>query len=176
MDINIYVAAIGLAGVIAGSSITAFINYLNGKNELKMFEKKLEQKNKDQLRDFKINQLYFVLIPIIEIYQQNDLARQIMYQHDAHKLGNGLQDEKIIDLKKVIQNNKRYMPIELIKLFHQVNCDYKDHISFTKIDEKVNRYRNQQNENTHIFLFDEDRIFIKQIEKEANKIENTYNN
>ena len=162
-----------ILGVIIAGLLNMGGNYLNNLKEDKRSNKVYELEHLKITREDKLNQLHNVLFPIIEIYSKNDAEIE---EIDGSFLlyGQGLKDELIQDLKKIISENKRFLTLDLIKTFNRVDGKYIYLMENVYSPYQVNRDELEKENELIEYIFDSDRLLIDFVEKEAEKIESKY--
>lgn len=162
-----------LLGVIVGSGLTLTGTYLTNKKEEKRFEKSFEHEKKKFLREGKLNTLQNVLKPIIELYAKSDAELELIIPLDYSFFGDGLQSKYINELKNIVKKNNKDIPVSLAKEFNKLDTTYNWIISENFVGQQMFLLE-EEGESVMNCMFDEKRIFIERIEKEAEDIENEY--
>ncbi|WP_414838895.1 hypothetical protein [Carnobacterium sp. TMP28] len=157
---------------IIGGVITFITNYFNNKKEELRLEKSLQHEKINLKREDKLERLYNILIPVIELYEKNEIEKDTFFI-DFQILGNGLRSIYINDLEKIIERNKRYMSVDLIKSFNRVKSTYNFEMEHNGLGAHIN-FLEEEDERLVDCMFDNDKNFIKRIEQEAEDIENEY--
>ena len=161
-----WLAIFGLIGVLVGGTITMLTEYFIARQNTKL--EKLKMSKEDDSKN-----LYNFLIPVIEIYEKSDLEKEILYPFNYEILGGGLDQKYIMDLRKVVKENKRYTPLELINKFNRVNGVYE--IDVERYIAQEMYFLEEKGERPINYYYDNDKSFITDVKKEAEKIEKKYN-
>lgn len=193
---EILVAIIGVVSVIFGAIIGGVIAHrtnvynnerenerfeqrlrheeMQQKNEAEKFELKLEHENRQQLRKYKMDRLHKVLIPIIEIYDNEErLLSDLDETSSVEIFGDGIQLNASKYIEEIIEKNKIYLSVDLLMAYSKAKADYDYMMRHDNIGPQI-FYLEQNGEEVALFLFDEKREFIKKIAKEAEIIESEY--
>lgn len=193
---EILVAIIGGVCVVVGTVIGGLISYLTNihnnkreddrfeqrlkhdklqqKSEERKFEQQLEHENRQHLRKYKMNRLHNVLIPIIEIYEkENRLLNDLEETSSVVVIGEGIQQNESKKVEGIIENNKLYMSIDLLKAHNKAEADYEYTMLYDHMSSKI-YHLEQKGEQVAPFLFDKNKEFLEKIEEEANAIESKY--
>lgn len=196
ISIEILVASIGVVGVVLGTILGGIITYLtnvyNNKrenerfeqrlrhdelqllSEERKFEQQLQHENRQQLRKYKMNRLHKVLIPIIEIYdKENRLLDDLIQTSSVVVMGEGIQHTESKNVETIIEKNKVYMSVDLLKAYSKAKADYE----YTMIHDHTSSeiyHLERKGEQVATFLFDNNKEFLKKIEEEAKIIESKY--
>lgn len=162
-----------ILGVIIAGLLNLGGNFLNNLKEDKRSDKVYGLELLKIRREDKLNQLYDVLFPIIAIYTKSDSEQAEMENHYLF-YGEGLKDESIKDIKKIINENKRFLTSDLIKIFNEVDGRYVYLMENDYSSNTINREKLAQDDILIEYIFDTDRTFIDFVGKEAKKIESEY--
>lgn len=163
----------GIIGVVVGGLISIVVTVANGFWEDKRFEKTLRQENINQQKSVLLKRLHYVLVPIIEIYTKSDTELENVNDSIYTTAGSGLLNKYMSKLEYLIDENKKYLSLDLIKEYHKVKTERVEVYS-RDYDNQAIRKLEDNGEMIVDGLFDNDRSFIDKIESEAMRIEKLY--
>lgn len=147
---------------------------LQQQSEERKFEQQLEHENRQQLRKYKIKRLNEVLIPIIEIYEkENNLLNDLEESGNVIVIGKGTQHHQAKEIESIIERNKLYMSVDLLKEYGDAIADYEFTMKHDHASSQIFELE-QRGEEVASFLFDESKEFLKKVEQEAKIIESEY--
>lgn len=140
------------------------------KNEAEKFELKLEHENRQQLRKYKMDRLHKVLIPIIEIYDNEErLLSDLDETSSVEIFGDGIQPNASENIEEIIEKNKIYMSVDLLMAYSKAKADYDYMMRHDNIGSQI-FYLQQNGEEVALFIFDEK----KRVHKENCKRSRNY--
>lgn len=168
-------AWIGVIGTVLGVLIGSFVTVSsNEKIAYKNFE---VEKLKIQ-RDYDLERLNYLLKPIIFKYMESDQLRSVCINNGVELFGEGLNNEFVDDINKIINNNPRLISFDIQSRYLDANHPQNMEEFIDEMHESTRREyeksRGKFEEELWDFSFDNDRKFIDMITKEANNIELRY--
>ncbi|MER2040785.1 MAG: hypothetical protein ABS913_02440 [Desemzia incerta] len=177
-------AWIGVIGVIIGVLLTEATAWVRNKTSIKSNEKIAENsydlEMKKIQREFDLEQLNYLLKPIVFVYMESDDLHDYFLTEDRETFGKGLYKEFCYRVNDIIEKNSNLVSLEMKKQYLVANHPDMDNSFIEDYARVANRERliaeGQPNlQSIEDFSFDNDRKFYNIILKRLNEIEKKYN-
>lgn len=176
-------ALIGVAGVIVGIVLTETIAWIRNNISIKSNEKianqTLELEMKKIQREYDLEQLNFLLKPIIFIYMESDQLREYFIDEDRDIFGKGIYFNYAYKINDIISEYSKLVSLEIKEKYLSANHPDRGKEFANDFYKQAHREMlidkgNKELQSIENFSFDDNREFIDLIKNTLTEITKKY--